>query len=546
MPKEFTMARLIVAVAVVCWSAPLFAEIRLVPAFTGLSSPIFVTHAGDGTNRLFIVEQGGVIKVVRPGSSTPTTFLDIRTKALSGGERGLLGLAFHPQYSRNGRFFVYYTRAGDGALVIAEYNASTNSDIAGTTEMTLLTIPHPGQANHNGGMLGFGNDGYLYIGVGDGGSGNDPPNNAQNPDVLLGKILRINVDQPDPVARTRYSSPPDNPFVNRAGRDEIFAVGLRNPWRFSFDRLSGQQWVGDVGQDVREEVDTPIANGGNYGWRVYEGALCTNNDRALCARVDFIPPLFDFSHAGGRCSVTGGYVYRGSLGVFASGTYVYGDFCSGEIFVWNDEQRLLFDTAMNISSFGEDEQGELYVVDLNGSISRLVSDCALTIPATSHSFTAMGGSNNVAVTSSTGCVWTAASNVPWIHVTPEARGSGDGVVQYSVDPNTTAFARTGLLAIEGQTITVSQSSDVPCTYAISPATGSLPQSGGSGTITVTAPAECVWTAVSDSPWLVITVGASGQGNGRVIYAAPPYIGRAQGRTGAITIATVTSVVTQSR
>jgi hypothetical protein len=143
-------------------------------------------------------------------------------------------------------------------------------------------------------------------------------------------------------------------------------------------------------------------------------------------------------------------------------------------------------------------------------------------------------------------VWTAASNVPWIHVTPEARGSGDGVVQYSVDPNTTAFARTGLLAIEGQTITVSQSSDVPCTYAISPATGSLPQSGGSGTITVTAPAECVWTAVSDSPWLVITVGASGQGNGRVIYAAPPYIGRAQGRTGAITIATVTSVVTQSR
>ena len=219
------MSRLIVAVAVVCWSAPLFAEIRLVPAFTGLSSPIFVTHAGDGTNRLFIVEQGGVIKVVRPGSSTPTTFLDIRTKVLSGGERGLLGLAFHPQYSRNGRFFVYYTRTGDGALVIAEYNASTNSDIAGTTEMTLLTIPHPGQANHNGGMLGFGNDGYLYIGVGDGGSGNDPPNNAQNPDVLLGKILRINVDQPDPVARTRYSSPPDNPFVNRAGRDEIFAVG---------------------------------------------------------------------------------------------------------------------------------------------------------------------------------------------------------------------------------------------------------------------------------------------------------------------------------
>jgi all-beta uncharacterized protein/BACON domain-containing protein len=232
--------------------------------------------------------------------------------------------------------------------------------------------------------------------------------------------------------------------------------------------------------------------------------------------------------------------------VFASGTYVYGDFCSGEIFVWNDEQRLLFDTAMNISSFGEDEQGELYVVDLNGSISRLVSDCALTIPATSHSFTAMGGSDNVGVTAPAGCVWTAASTAPWIHVTSEPRGTGDGVVQYSVDPNTTASARTGLLAIEGQTITVGQSGDVPCTYAISPATALLPQPGGSGTITVTAPAECTWTAVSDSPWLVITVGASGRGSGRVIYAAPPYIGRAQGRAGAITIATSTAIVTQSR
>jgi hypothetical protein len=395
-------------------------------------------------------------------------------------------------------------------------------------------------------MVAFGHDGYLYIGVGDGGSGNDPPNNAQNTNVLLGKILRVNVDQPDPVARTRYSSPPDNPFVNRPGLDEIFAVGLRNPWRFSFDRLTGQQWVGDVGQGSREEVDTPIVSGGNYGWRVYEGAICSNVDPALCAPANFIPPLFDFSHASGRCSVTGGYVYRGPLGVFASGTYLYADFCSGEIFVWNDAQRLLFNTAMNISSFGEDEQGELYVVDLNGSLSRFVSGCVLTMPAPGHSFTAASGSDNVAVTTSGGCSWTATSNAPWLRVTSGSRGDGNGTVQYSVDANPSTSARVGLLTIEGQTFTVSQSGNVACSYSVSPASGLLPQPGGGGVITVTAPAECTWMAVSDSPWLVITVGASGRGNGQVIYAAARYIGRAQRRRGAITIATSTVPVTQSR
>ena len=536
----------LVTVALMCWSMPLFAELRLATVVGGLSAPVFVGHAGDGTNRLFIVEQRGTIKVLRPGSSTPTTFLDIQTKVLSGGEQGLLGLAFHPRYLWNGRVFVYYTRRGDGALVIAEYGASTNSDIASSTETMLLTIPHPIQTNHNGGMLAFGNDGYLYIGVGDGGSGNDPPNNAQNADVLLGKILRLNVDQPDPVAATRYSSPPDNPFVNRTGRDEIFAVGLRNPWRFSFDRLTGQQWVGDVGQNVREEVDTPIVAGGNYGWRVYEGASCSNVDPALCNPANFITPLFDFSHVNGRCSVTGGYVYRGALGVLASGTYLYGDFCSGEIFAWNDAQRLLFDTTMNISSFGEDEQGELYVVDLNGSLSRIVSDCSLTMRPSTQSFDAAGGSNEVGVTAPAGCSWTAASNAPWLHVIAGARGNGNGTVQYSVDANASASARTGLLTIEGQIYIVIQSGNVTCSYAVSPSSGPLPQPGGGGIIAVTAPAECTWTAVSNSPWLLITVGASGRGNGQVIYAAGAYIGRAQSRRGAITIATSTVPVTQSR
>ena len=534
-----------IVIVVLTWSAPLSADVRLATVLSGLSSPVFIGHASDGTDRLFIVEQGGTIKVVRPGSSTATTFLDIRTKVVAGGEQGLLGLAFHPKYSANGRFFVYYTRRGDGAVVIAEYRASANSDIAGTTETTLLTIPHPINTNHNGGMLAFGPDSFLYIGVGDGGAGNDPPNNAQNPNVLLGKILRINVDQPDPVSRTLYSSPPDNPFANGTGRAEIFAFGLRNPWRFSFDRLTGQQWVGDVGQNVREEVDTPLVKGGNYGWRPYEGFLCTNIDPLRCAS-SYIAPLFDYSHVNGRCSVTGGYVYRGQLGVLTSGTYIYGDYCTGEIFAWNDAQNLLFDTSMLISSFGEDEQGELYVVDLNGSISRIVTDCMLTISPASRAFPAAAGSDSVTVTAARGCPWTAASNAPWLRVTSGGGGDGSGTVTFSVDANTAATARTGVLTIAGRTMTVSQSGAGVCNYAVSPTSALLPQPGGIASVDVVAPAGCAWTATASSSWIVITAGASGIGSGRVIYALPTYIGRAQSRVGSITVAGVTLPVRQSR
>ena len=366
------LSRVVVAMALVCLPSPLIAQVQLTPVATGLANPLFAGHAGDGSQRLFIVEQDGIIRVLRPEQSTSTVFLDIRGKIAAEGEQGLLGLAFHPQYARSGRFFVFYTRAGDGAIVIAEYNVSADPNIADATEQVLLTIPHPTHTNHNGGMLAFGIDGYLYIGVGDGGGGNDEPNNAQNIDVLLGKILRIDVDQPGPG--TRYASPPDNAFVNAPGRDEIFAFGLRNPWRFSFDRTTGEQWVGDVGQGEREEIDRAIVNGGNYGWRIYEGFLCTNLGPSLCNPSDYIDPVFDYSHTRGRCSVTGGYVYRGSRGTLPDGVYVYGDFCSGEIFVTaGDTPRVLVYTAMNISSFGEDEQGELYVVDRGGTVSRIES-----------------------------------------------------------------------------------------------------------------------------------------------------------------------------
>src|SRR5689334_2245953 len=232
--------------------------VPLVPVLAGLASPIYVTNAHDGSNRLFVVEQPGRIKVLQPNATAPTVFLDITSRVLSGGEQGLLGLAFHPQFVSNGRFFVDYTRRPDGATVIAEYQVSAqNRNVAGTTERVLLVIPQP-YVNHNGGMVEFGPDGFLYIGMGDGGSGNDPENRAQNPNELLGKILRIDVDHAAP--------PPTNPYANGSGgRPEIYAIGLRNPFRFSFDRATGQLYVGDVGQDEREEVDIVTA-GGNYGW----------------------------------------------------------------------------------------------------------------------------------------------------------------------------------------------------------------------------------------------------------------------------------------
>jgi len=462
--KEKTMPRL--RIAAVCAALTLLltsttlVAIQLSPIVeTGLASPLFVGNAGYSSNRLFIVEQGGVVLVLQPGSSTPTTFLDIHTKVVAGGEQGLLGLAFHPQYFGNGRFFVYYTRTGDGTIVIAEYHVSANRDVADSTETVLLTIPHPTNTNHNGGMMAFGSDGYLYIGVGDGGAGNDPPNNAQNINVLLGKILRIDINPPA-GSGVPYLSPASNPFFGATpGRDEIFAYGWRNPWRFSFDRTTHVQWVGDVGQGAREEVDTPVANGGNYGWRVFEGNLCTNIDPALCSSPqNYIFPIFDYDHTLGRCSITGGYVYRGSQGALPTGTYVYADYCSGEIFALNgSSQSVLLDTAMNISSFGEDEAGELYVVGLGGTVHKIVA-CTYSINPTSASFGPAGGTGSVTVTAGAGCAWTATSNASWITITNGSSGSGNGTVNYSVAAYTgKPKKRNGTMTIAGQTFQVKQS-----------------------------------------------------------------------------------------
>jgi hypothetical protein len=437
------------------------AQIQLDPVVSGLSSPVFVGHAGDNLHRLFIVEQAGIIKVLQLGETEPTVFLDIRNRILAGGERGLLGLAFHPFYVNNGRFFVFYTRAGDGALVIAEYAASpASSNTANTTEEVLLTIPHPGFSNHNGGMIAFGPDGFLYAGIGDGGGANDPNNNAQNVDTLLGKILRIDVN-----SGTTYTSPADNPFFGAVpGRDEIFAYGMRNPWRFGFDRGTGDLWIGDVGQGAREEVDTAIRNGGNYGWPFFEGNLCTTKGQNAdqCAnQQDYLFPLFDYEHIGGRCSLTGGYVYRGIQNAVATGTYLFGDYCSGEIFAWSDgTPSLLLDTAMLISSFGEDEPGEVYVVDLNGSVSRIArttTTCTYSVSPTRATYPASGGNGTLNVTADPGCPWSASSNSPWITVTG-ATGAGTGTVNYTVAQYVgKPKKRNGTMTVAGRTVTIQQS-----------------------------------------------------------------------------------------
>jgi len=345
---------------------------ELAPIVTrGLTSPLFLTHAADGSGHLFIVEQAGTIRVVVQGVLQDKPFLDVTERVLSGGERGLLGLAFHPDYRRNGRFFVSYTRAPYGATVVAEYRRAESPAQSLPEERILMLVGQP-YPNHNGGMIAFGPDGFLYVGRGDGGSRGDPQNRAQNTGELLGKILRIDVDREQP-----YAIPVDNPFARSGGRPEIFAYGIRNPWRFSFDRETKVLWLADVGQHKWEEIDL-VTKGGNYGWRLMEGFHCYD-PAENCPTRGLTRPIFEYGHEKGRCSITGGYVYRGKMIPSLRGTYIFGDYCSGELFgiktdgaeSLRSEPDLIRKTGTRISSFGEDEAGELYVVDHGGAVYRI-------------------------------------------------------------------------------------------------------------------------------------------------------------------------------
>jgi len=373
---------------------------------SGLSGSLYVCSPPGDANRLFVVRQSGQIRIIDNLQGTPTLlptpFLTV-TGLVSGGEQGLLGMAFHPDYANNGRFFVNYTVTG-GSTRVAEYQVSAGDpNVANPVQVqTLIQIAQP-FSNHNGGCIQFGPDGYLYIGMGDGGSGGDPGDRAQTKTVLLGKILRLDVDAPAPFI------PASNPFVGDPnGADEVWAYGVRNPWRFSFDRLTGDLYIGDVGQNAWEEIDFQPASstgGENYGWRCMEGNSCyTSSTQCTCNAANLVDPIQVYSHSQGY-SITGGYVYRGSAIPSLQGTYFYSDYGTSKLWTFRYDGSTLTDftdrtselapssgSISQVVSFGEDANGELYIVELGGEIWRIVPDCDTVsyCQATSNSTGATG------------------------------------------------------------------------------------------------------------------------------------------------------------
>ncbi len=352
-------------------------SITLTPFVSGLSSPLDFQTPDDGSSRIFIVQQAGTIRIVSGGALLASPFLDIASKVnFDSGEQGLLGLAFHPSYAQNRRFYLDYTRTFNGQMqtVIAEYQASTDPNVAdATSERILLTFNQP-STNHKGGQIAFGPDGFLYIAVGDGGGEGDPLGNGQNLQTLLGKILRIDVDHMD--TGLQYAIPTDNPFVGGSGLGEIFAYGFRNPWRFSFDHSTSRLFVADVGQDKYEEVDL-VQKGLNYGWNTMEGMHCFNPSSG-CNMTGLTLPIAEYDHSEGEV-VIGGYVYHGTAITSLAGAYIFGDFSNGKTWELTENsgtwtRTLLLTTGHNMSAFGQDAAGELYVVDyVSGSVFKITA-----------------------------------------------------------------------------------------------------------------------------------------------------------------------------
>jgi len=366
---------------------PTNVQLAAQPFLAGFALPTYMVPAGDGSGRLFLVEQAGRIQLIKNGTKQGTPFLDISSLVayVVGGERGLYTVAFSPHYATDGNFYVNYARFSTdplqlGDIILARYHVSANADVADAgSAQILLTVPHHLFSNHNGGTVAFGPDGYLYMSIGDGGSGGDPNGNGQNTQVLLGKMLRLDVS-----GAGGYTIPPTNPFVGNAmaGAPEVWAYGLRNPWRYSFDAPSGTLFIGDVGQNLYEEVDAvPITAAGlNYGWNTTEGLHCYNPATG-CSLAGITLPVREYSHkdandsSTGDCAITGGFVYRGTRYPSLIGLYLYADYCTGRIWsldqstpgVWRN--TLLLDTPYNINSFGTDESGELYITTLGSGTS---------------------------------------------------------------------------------------------------------------------------------------------------------------------------------
>jgi len=351
-------------------------SINLEEFATGFTAPVEITHAND--SRMFVVQQNGIIKIVQPdGTVNSSNFLNISSKITYGGERGLLGLAFHPQYSTNGYFFVYYNDTS-GNITVARYTRSSNPDIAdATTEKIILNQPKPFD-NHNGGSIHFAPDGYLWIVTGDGGSGGDPNNNGQNKNSLLGKMLRLDINSTGP-----YNIPPGNPFVGTDGADEVWAYGLRNAWKFNFDTVSGNVMIADVGQGNIEEINRmPLTQAGiNYGWRCYEGNNAYNTS-GCAAQSTMTFPVAAYDHSGGKCSITGGYIYRGTQYPALQGKYIFADYCSTQIGILNNDDSITWSAAFsgnNFSTFGINNQNELFAAAVNnGKIFRITTSTLST------------------------------------------------------------------------------------------------------------------------------------------------------------------------
>jgi glucose/arabinose dehydrogenase len=341
----------------------------------GFSRPVQAVDPGDGTGRLFVVEQSGTIRILQDGAPVETPFLDISGEVSQGNEQGLLSMAFHPKFAENGAFFIDYTDVEGNTQVERRTVSADDPNVADPeSKTTLLTVDQP-YPNHNGGLLLFGPDSYLYIGLGDGGSQGDPNNNGQDLGTLLGSILRIDVDSGDP-----YAIPEDNPFVGQEDvAEEIWAFGLRNPWRFSFDRETRDLYIGDVGGSAYEEIDILPAgeSGTNFGWVLMEGSECYGGGTE-CDMDGLELPIYEYSHDFG-CSVVGGYVYRGEAILELQGVYLFADYCSGLTWgmghdadgKWVASEPI--ETGISISSFSEDPNGELYVTDLNGGVYRVVA-----------------------------------------------------------------------------------------------------------------------------------------------------------------------------
>ncbi len=430
------------------------------PFLSGFSAPLYVTHAGDGSGRLFVVEQAGRIQLVKNGVKQATPFLDISSLVsyVAGGERGLYTIAFHPLYVSNGFFYVNYARASSdpnelGDIVLARYHVSANPDVADpASAQIVLVVPHHTYSNHNGGTVAFGPDGYLYLSIGDGGSGGDPNGNGQNTHVLLAKLLRLDVNPVHLAGNTTYVIPSTNPFYGNAaaGLPEIWAYGLRNPWRYSFDLPTGQLFIGDVGQNLFEEVDVePVATAGlNYGWNTMEGNHCYNPATG-CTMTGLTLPALEYPHPDGsgngaaNCAVTGGFVYRGTRYPPLVGLYLYADYCSGRIWALDQptpggawRNTLLLQAPYFINSFGEDQSGELYFTTLGSgtggnSIIHLASFTATGLSASSGS---VSGGNTLTLT---GTGFVAGTTVSFGGVAATVQSVADGQLVVSLPGHNT-------------------------------------------------------------------------------------------------------------